>query len=140
MARYHNYYRALVNIYVRHVFRKGVVRTAEGLEELQAWWTNVDGAGTDIDRFMMRGAKLALAAGISGALVDKEPIPAVGPSKADDVAQVIASWFTATIHSRLDVRAGELRGGEVAGMRPARVHPRRRRRHRADAGVGRGRG
>jgi hypothetical protein len=118
MARYHNYYRALVNIYVRHVFRKGVVRTADGLEELQAWWTNVDGAGTDIDRFMMRGAKLALAAGISGALVDKEPIPAVGPSKADDVAQVIASWFTATSILDWIVRAGELRAVKLQECAP----------------------
>lgn len=110
MARYHNYYRALVNIYVRHVFRKGVVRTADSLPELEAWWKDVDGAGTGIDRFMMRGAKLALAAGISGALVDKEPTPAAGPSKADDTARVLASWFPATSIVDWDIKAGELRG------------------------------
>lgn len=109
-ARYHNYLRPLVNIYVRHVFRKGVTRKAQSLPDLEAWWKDVDGAGTGIDRFMMRGAKLALAAGIAGALVDKEPAPPTGPSKADDRGKVLASWFQATSILDWDLRAGELRG------------------------------
>jgi hypothetical protein len=87
-----------------------VTRTAEILPELQEWWKDVDGAGTGIDRFMMRGAKLALAAGHAGALVDKEPTPPTGPSKADETARVLASWFPATSIVDWDLRAGELRG------------------------------
>jgi hypothetical protein len=109
-SRYHNYYRALVNIYIRHVFRKGVVRKADNLPDLDDWWKDVDGAGTGIDRFMMRGGKLALSAGIAGALVDKEPVPPTGPSRADDSGRVLASWFPATSILDWDLHGGELRG------------------------------
>lgn len=109
-ARYHNYVRSLVNIYVRHIFRAGVTREAAALPELEAWWKNVDGAGTSIDAFMKRGAKLALASGISGALVDKDTTPPTGPSRADDTAKVTASWFTATGILDWHERAGELVG------------------------------
>lgn len=108
MARYHNYVRALVNIYVRHVFRAGVTREAKALPELEAFWKNVDGAGTPIDGFMKRGAKLALAVGHAGALVDKEPVPATGPSRADDKGKVVASWFEASRIVDWHQRAGEL--------------------------------
>jgi hypothetical protein len=109
-SRYHNYYRALVNIYIRHVFRKGVVRKADNLPDLDDWWKDVDGAGTGIDRFMMRGGKLALSAGIAGALVDKEPVTPTGPSRADDSGRVLASWFPATSILDWDLHGGELRG------------------------------
>jgi len=97
-----------VNIYVRHVFRTPITREATGLADLTTWWPNVDGSGPSIDQFMQRGAKLALAAGLAGALVDKEPIPATGPSKADDPARVIASWYAAPSIRDWDLRAGEL--------------------------------
>ena len=109
-ARYHNYIRALVNIYVRHVFREGVNRAAKGLDDLEAWWKDVDGAGTSIDTHMKRGAKLALAGGISGALIDKEPVASTGPSRADDRGRVIASWFAAANILDWDQNAGELLG------------------------------
>ncbi len=107
-ARYHNYLRELVNIYVRHVFRTPIHREAKGLPDLSTWWTNVDGAGTSIENFMKRGARLALATGLSGALVDKETRPAAGPSVADERAKVIASWFAAPSILDWDMRAGEL--------------------------------
>lgn len=116
-TRYHNYYRALVNIYVRHVFRATITREAKD-DALTAWWLNVDGAGTSIDQFMQRGAKLALAAGISGALVDKESIPATGPSRAEDTAQVVASWFAAPSIIDWDLRAGELIGVKLLEATP----------------------
>lgn len=119
MHRYHNYLRALVNIYVRHVFREGVKREAPDLPELTAWWANVDGNGTPMDTFMKRGAKLALVAGIAGALVDKEPMPAVGPSKADDPAQVIASWFPAS-----SIVDWLLEGGALASVKLREPAPR----------------
>jgi hypothetical protein len=117
-ARYHNYYRALVNIYVRHVFRATINREAKALPELEQWWTNVDGAGTSINNFMMRGAKLALAAGLAGALVDKEPKAPTGPSKADDTAAVIASWFAAPSIVDWDLRAGELIAVKLLEAKP----------------------
>lgn len=117
-VRYHNYYRALVNIYVRHVFRATINREAKQLPELEAWWTNVDGAGTSINQFMMRGAKLALAAGLAGALVDKEPTPPTGPSMADETAKVIASWFAAPTIVDWDLRAGELIAVKLLEAKP----------------------
>lgn len=107
-ARYHNYYRELVNIYARHVFRENVSREAKGVPELETWWQNVDGAGTSIGDFMKRGAKLALSTGIAGALVDKDPTPATGPSRAEDRGKVIASWFSAPVIEDWDMHAGEL--------------------------------
>lgn len=117
-ARYHNYYRALVNIYVRHVFRSPITRDTKNLSDLDAWWLDVDGSGTSIDQFMQRGAKLALAAGIAGALVDKEPITPTGPSKADDSAKVIASWFAAPSIVDWDLRGGELTGVKLHEAKP----------------------
>lgn len=92
-ARYHNYAKALVNLYVRHVFHDGVDRQTKD-EGLSAWWTNVDGAGTTIDDLMRRAAHLALAMGHDGILVDKTAAPATGPSKADEHARVVATVFT----------------------------------------------
>lgn len=112
MARYHNFAQSLINIYVRHVFREGVKREAQGLPELEAWWKNVDGARTPIDDFMKRGARLALASGHTGCLVDKTTDAPSGPSLADDRGQIIASLFPAP--SILDWR---LKAGELVGVK-----------------------
>lgn len=112
MARYHNFAKSLVNIYVRHVFREGVKREVTGHDELTAWWNDVDGARTPIDDFMKRAARLALATGHTGCLVDKTPDLPSGPSLADDRGQIIASLFPAP--SILDWR---LKAGALVGVK-----------------------
>ena len=112
MARYHNFAKSLINIYVRHVFREGVQRNVEGVPELEAWWKNVDGASTPVDDLMKRGARLALAAGHSGCLVDKTTDAPSGPSIADDKGQIIASLFAAP--AILDWR---LKSGALVGVK-----------------------
>lgn len=107
MARYHNYAKSLVNIYVRHVFREGVKRESSNAE-LSAWWQNVDGARTPMSEFMKRAARLMLVPGHAGVLVDKTPDAAAGPSRADDQGQVIASVFNATAILDWRERDGEL--------------------------------
>lgn len=92
-ARYHNYAKSLVNLYVRHVFHSGVKRVSED-QGLMDFWADVDGAGTKIDDFMKRAAHLALAMGHDGVLVDKTTEPAAGPSRADERSRVFASLYT----------------------------------------------
>ena len=118
MARYHNYAKALVNIYVRHVFREGVKRETAN-EDLQAWWKNVDGARTPMSEFMKRVARLMLVPGHAGVLMDKTPDEATGPSLADDQGRIIASVFSAT--SILDWREddGELTAVKLSECAPA---------------------
>lgn len=122
LARYHNFAKSLVNIYVRHVFRQGVTREVQGHEDLQAWWTDVDGAGTPIDDLMKRAARLALAAGHCGVLTDKTSEAPAGPSLADDRGRILASLFPAP--SILDWRthAGKLTGVKLReGASPAAI-------------------
>jgi hypothetical protein len=88
-ARYHNYAKTLVNIYVRYVFHGGVKRTTSDAE-LEAWWGDVDGSGTKVNDFMKRVVRIALAISHAAILVDKENIQPVGPSKADDLGRVLA--------------------------------------------------
>ena len=91
-ARYHNYAKSLVNLYVRHVFQPGVKRETTN-EDLKAFWADCDGAKTEISDLMKRSAQLALAMGHEGVLVDKTPTPATGPSKADERARPIVVLF-----------------------------------------------
>lgn len=95
MARYHNYAKSLVNIYIRHVFREGVKRESANAE-LTAWWENVDGARTPMSAFMKRAGRLFLVAGHGGVLVDKAPTVPTGPALADDTGAIFASVFPAT--------------------------------------------
>lgn len=92
-ARYHNYAKALVNLYVRHVFHKKVVRETTN-EDLKAWWENTDGQRTSITTFMKRALRLALATSHTGVLIDKTQDPPTGPAKADEKARPIATLFT----------------------------------------------
>lgn len=122
VARYHNFAKSLVNIYVRHVFRQGVTREVKGHDELQAWWKDVDGAGTPVDDLMKRAARLALSAGHSGVLTDKTTDTPAGPSLADDRGRILASIFPAP--SILDWRthAGRLTGVKLReGASPAAI-------------------
>lgn len=91
-ARYHNYAESLINLYVRHIFHRGIERKTTNTE-LEAWWTDIDGARTTIDTFLKRVLRLALAAGHTGVLVDKTADAAVGPSRADERARVIARLY-----------------------------------------------
>ena len=95
MARYHNYVETLVDLYVRFMFTQGVKRTSTN-SEFNAWLENVDGAGTAISDLLKRLPALALVPGHAAVLVDKTPEAPVGPSKADERAQVFATVFTAT--------------------------------------------
>lgn len=94
-ARYHNYAKSLVNLYVRHVMHRGVDRKSEDAR-LTEWWDDVDGAGTKMSDLMKRAAKLALAMGHDGILVDKTPEAPTGPSRADERARVVASLYMPT--------------------------------------------
>lgn len=92
-ARYHQYAKSLVNLYVRHVLHRGVDRKAEDTR-LTEWWDNVDGAGTKMTGLMRRAAHLALAMGHDGILLDKTTQPATGPSRADERARPVACLYT----------------------------------------------
>lgn len=87
-ARYHNYAKSLVNLYVRHVMHQKIDRRSED-QTLKDWWADVDGAKTSITDFMTRAAHLALAMGHEGILVDKTKEAATGPAKADEKARPI---------------------------------------------------
>lgn len=93
-ARYHNFLETLVDIYVRHVCGRGVTRTTTN-EELQTWWSDVDGAGTSMAEFIKKVAAQGLVAGHCAALCDKTTETPVGPAKADERARVIATVFPA---------------------------------------------
>lgn len=84
-ARYHNYVESLVEIYVRHLFGRGVTRTSTS-DGLQEFWKNVDGSGAEMTDYLKTQTALALATGHTGILMDKPPDVAAGPSKADDKA------------------------------------------------------
>ena len=95
MARYHNYLETLVDLYVRFMFTAGVRRESKS-PEYNAWIEDVNGAGTPLNDFLKQLAAMALVNGHACALLDKTADPAVGPSKADERASVVASIFTAT--------------------------------------------
>jgi len=88
-ARYHNYAKTLVNIYVRYAFHGGVTRTTAD-RDLDVWWNDVDGAGTKINDFMKRVTRIALAISHAGILIDKEAGAPTGPTRAEDTARVLA--------------------------------------------------
>lgn len=94
-ARYHNFAKAIVNLYARYVMGKGVTRKTEDAG-LTAWWEDVDGAQTTMDAFMGRALKLALAAGHEGILMDKTPETAAGPTKADERARPFVTLYQPT--------------------------------------------
>lgn len=91
-ARYHNFAKTIVGIYVRHVLGKHLTRTTTN-PELEAWWEDVDGAGTPIHDFMKRALKLGLALGHEGILVDKTPDLPTGPAKADERARPFLTLY-----------------------------------------------
>jgi len=91
-ARYHNFVKTLVNLFVRHVFREGVKRDTTD-ERLIAFWANADGAGRAIDVAMKRAAKMALPIGHVGLLLDKTQKEASGPSRADEKAEPFLALY-----------------------------------------------
>lgn len=105
MARYHNYLETLVDLYVRFIFTQGVKRDSKS-EEYNQWLDDVDGAGTDVNEFLKRYVAMSLVCGHAAMLVDKTTEEAEGPSKAEEMARVIASIFPATsiIDWRFDQR------------------------------------
>jgi len=87
-ARYHNYAKSLVNLYVRHVMHQKIDRRSDD-QALKDFWEDVDGAKTSITDFMTRAAHLALAMGYEGILADKTTDAPTGPAKADERARPI---------------------------------------------------
>lgn len=106
-ARYHNYAKALLNLYVRHVFQDGVDRQSED-QGLTEWWDDTDGAGTAIEDALKRATRLALASGHVGLLIDREAIDPDGLSLAEDRARVILSTFQATAIPDWRMQRGKL--------------------------------
>jgi hypothetical protein len=94
-ARYHNYVKTLVSLYLRKIFSQGVTRSSTN-EQLTAWWEDVDGSGTTMDSFMRDAAGLALAGGYVGLLADKTRDAPSGPSQADEQARVFLTRFAPT--------------------------------------------
>lgn len=94
-ARYHNYAATLIDYYVRKVFGADVSRETSNAE-LQAWWDNVDTAGTDMSTYMRLALAKALSAGHLGILADKTREQATGPSKADEKAAVFLTRYLPT--------------------------------------------
>ncbi len=93
-ARYHNYLESLVDLYCRFMFTQGVKRTSTN-EDYNRWTEDVDGAGTPLSDLLRQLASVALVHGHAGCLVDKTPDAPTGPTKAEEVARVVASVFTA---------------------------------------------
>jgi hypothetical protein len=92
-ARYHNYVQPIIDQYVRKLFGgTGVARSTKSVE-LDAWWRDVDGAGTAMTPFMKESLAKALTTGHVGVLVDKTPDAPTGPSKADEKARVFLTRF-----------------------------------------------
>lgn len=110
-ARYHNYAKSLVNLYVRHVLHRDVDRKSED-ERLTQWWSDVDGAGTKMTDLMKRAAHLALAIGHEGILIDKTTDVPAGPSRADDKGQPIAVLYTPQ-----DITDWRLERNELVGLK-----------------------
>jgi hypothetical protein len=102
-ARYHNYAATLVDYYTRKVFGDEIQRETSD-PALEAWWTNVDGAGTDFSTYMRQALAKALAAGFVPILADKSRDDATGPAVADERAQVFLTRYlpTAVLDWRLD--------------------------------------
>lgn len=94
-ARYHNYTETLVDLYVRKIFSKPVDRTSKS-PELDEWFKNVDGNGTEMSDFMAKVLTKALAAGHAGVLCDKTQAEATGPSKADEQAVCYLTQYLPT--------------------------------------------
>lgn len=91
-ARYHNYARSLVDLYVGHLLGKDVSRDTT-TDELKAFWADVDGAGTSLSDFLRRAVTLALAIGHAGILIDKTADRAAGPSRAEETGRVILRLY-----------------------------------------------
>lgn len=94
-ARYHNYAATLIDYYTRKVFGREVQRTTANAE-LEAWWANVDGAGTDLTTYLRHALSKALAAGFVCVLADKTKDEATGPAKADEKSAVFLTRYLPT--------------------------------------------
>ena len=89
-ARYHNYVESLVELFTRYLTRD-VQRTTES-EDLESWWQDVDGRGTNMDDMIRDVIMQGLATGHVGALVDK-PVVEPGETRADDATQPFISLY-----------------------------------------------
>lgn len=116
-ARYHNFAKTIVETYVRYVLGKPITRQTTS-RELEAFWADVDGAGTDIQSLMVRWLRLALATGQHGALVDKTPDEPTGPSRADERARPMVTLYAPT--AVLDWR---IVGNVLVGLKLAEAAP-----------------
>jgi len=112
-ARYHNVARAVIDLYVRHILGQTVTRQTTD-PELEAWWRNVDGSGLPIDGVMRRAAAIALVAGHVGLLVDKPPVPARGPTRAEDRTPPFV-----TLYPPLAIRDWRLDRGTLVALKLA---------------------
>jgi len=92
-ARYHNYVESLVEIYVRHVFGRGVKRKTTS-ETLNAFWDNVDGHRTKLTDYLKTQTAIALATGHVGVLMDKPATEAPGPSREDEKTVGIVPYLS----------------------------------------------
>ena len=90
-SRYHNYVETLVELFTRYLTRH-VVRTTES-EELEGWWSDVDGKGTDMGDYVRDIVTTALAVGHVGTLVDK-PDEDIGETKATDTTRPFLSIYS----------------------------------------------
>jgi hypothetical protein len=95
-ARYHNYAATLVDFYARKIYGDSGVSRESSNEGLNAWWEDVDGAGTVMSDFLRAALPKALAAGHVGILADKSRELPAGPSKADERARVFLTTYLPT--------------------------------------------
>lgn len=95
-ARYHNYAATIVDFYVRKVFGSDPVSRGTSSTELEEWFNDVDGSGTDLTSYMRTSLAKALASGHLGLLADKTVQEATGPAKADEQSQVFLTRFLPT--------------------------------------------
>ena len=90
-SRYHNYVETLVELFTRYLTRQ-VVRETES-QELQSWWRDVDGKGTDVGGYVRDIVTTGLAVGHVGTLVDKPEVSG-GETKATDSARPFLSVYS----------------------------------------------
>lgn len=94
-ARYHNYAATLIDYYVRKIYGGQIARSTTS-DALRAFWTNVDGAGTDMSTYLRLALAKALAAGHVAILADKTPDAPTGPALADERASVFLTRYLPT--------------------------------------------
>jgi hypothetical protein len=92
LARYENFARTIVDTFLAHLFSKPVLRKAETMPELEAWWQDVDGAGQHIADWMLQQQALAFVYGHVVVLMDRLRAAEAPRTKAEQGAPILRCY------------------------------------------------